>query len=71
MMNIYWFELYLTVMQGDIRDTGEGGGGNGESVEELGKHLPFVIVIGVQKTCSLLNSITTIVVWYISGTRLK
>ena len=40
-------------------------------MEELGKHLPFVTVIGVQKTCSLLNSMTTIVVWYISGTRLK
>ena len=29
MMNIYWFELFLTVMQGDIGDTGWGVGGGG------------------------------------------
>ena len=48
MRNIYWFELFLTIIQGYIGDSG-GGGRVGD--EELGKHLPFVIVIGVQKIC--------------------
>ena len=55
-MNIYWFEFFLTVMQGNgnIEDTGgrgEGGGGAGMGGEELGKQLSFIIVIGVQKSC--------------------
>ena len=43
MMTIYRFELFLTVMQGDIGDTWVGGGGG----MELGKQLSFVIVIRV------------------------
>ena len=39
-------------MQGDIGDIGEGGGGELVGVEEMGKQLSFVIVIGVQKSCS-------------------
>ena len=44
MMKICWFELFLTVLQGDIGDTGgsSGGGGGGG----------FPIVVGVQESCS-------------------
>ena len=49
MMNIYWFKLFLTVMQENIRDIGRGGRVGGE---ELGKQLSFVIIIGVMKSCS-------------------
>ena len=47
-MNIYLFELFLTVMQRDVGDTGWVGG----DVEELGKQLSFVIVISVLKSCT-------------------
>ena len=47
-MNIHCSELLLTVMQGNIGDTGGGGMGG----EELGKHLSYIIVLGVQKSCS-------------------
>ena len=46
-MNIYWLELFLTVMQGDIGDNG----GGEEGGEELGKQFHFVIAIGVQESC--------------------
>ena len=36
MMNIYWFELFLTVMKGDIGDTGWVGGGEGMAKNWVG-----------------------------------
>ena len=46
-MNIYWFELFLRVMQGDIGDTGWGGVGGGLCGKELGKQLSLIIVVSV------------------------
>ena len=41
----------MKVMQGGIGDNG-GGGGGGVDGKELDKQFSFVIVIGVQKSCS-------------------
>ena len=48
---IYWFELFLIVMQGDIGEYG-GGGGGGVGVEKLGKQLSFSTVILVCRKAS-------------------
>ena len=48
LMNIYWFESFLTVMQGDIGDTVGGGWEGGVVVirfEELNKQLSLFIGI--------------------------
>ena len=59
-MNIYSFELFLTVMLGNIGDTG-GGGGGGEGgsgdVKEWGKQISFVTVIVYRKAALLFNSL--------------
>ena len=49
-MNNYWFELFLTVMQEDIVDTG----GRRLGGEELCKQLSFVIIL-VYRAVHILN----------------
>ena len=56
-MNIYSFELFLTVMLGNIGDTGGGGGGGGGDVKEWGKQISFVTVIVYRKAALLFNSL--------------
>ena len=49
MMNIYWFEFFLTVMQGDIGDTG------GMVGEELSKQLSLLLLLVYRRAAYLLN----------------